>query len=94
VVRTADADRISGVKDPAPVAGKSPATSTAPVRSARRDEDGGTSPWIAVGIPCGAAVLLGIRFGVWRLRQRRTPPTGDDRSRDELAPAGAHRKQD
>jgi hypothetical protein len=62
LIRTADADRIAGVHDPAPAA-----PTPKPAANAAKD-DGGVNLWLVAGLPGAAVVLIAA---AWLLRRRR-----------------------
>jgi hypothetical protein len=89
IVRTADADRIQGVADPAPVTSAAPSTAAGPTKAApskaatsSSDSGLGAVGWILIGV--GVLLVLAIAFWLWRrgnrdARGQAVEPRVDDR---------------
>jgi hypothetical protein len=98
VIRTADADRIPGVKDPAPVAAPHPVAPNKAHRAATTSDSAGFGPlgWSLVG---GGAVIVLVAAALLARRRRRGHESGSDTDQpqpdrdvdDELTNVGGRR---
>lgn len=78
LIRTADANSIAGVTDPAhtvPPPGH-------PGRSLQQHTDSGPSLWLIVGLPIAAVLLLAAAAALWWRRRRGNSEPADEESED------------
>lgn len=83
LIRTADADRIAGVKDPARTITSAPGAAKPGAGSGSTGGDG-TNWWLVAGLPAGALVVL-LGAGALARRRRRAVRDGHEAAPDARA---------